>query len=164
MKKILFAAFTISIFLFSCTKDKDDGYVYSFVDQDLQGKIGGTAWNFVAGNADDAYGSEGEWSVHLYPEKPDTPCDWVWDVNYIMFNIPKKVGIYELNLSFTGDAVSHTATLYADDEDMNYVATQGAIEIISINDTASTITGRMDIRANSNNQVNGDFTITYCQD
>lgn len=161
MKKLIFAIATLTLIFVSCSKDEEKTNSYTFIDQNLQGKIGGNAWTFVAGNAEDSYFTEGNLSIDLYPSELDTPCGFIWDVDYVMFEIPKEVGIYELYFdlsSFDG----YTVTLFETEGTMNNIATEGAVEIISIDETSGTITGRMDVRADGDNQVNGNFTITYC--
>lgn len=151
----------------SCSKDDDDddvsGYQYSFIDQNLQGEIDGKAWVFVAGNAEESSFTEGHLSIDLYPEALDNPCDWVWDVDKIIFEIPAEEAIHELYFSW-GSEDAFTVTFVKDSVvPMNYIAIQGAVEIVNISEMDDTITCRMDVKIDDNTYANGNFSIALCE-
>ena len=149
------------MFNISCGDD-DAGPNYEFKDQILQGKIEGKTYQFKDGYFEESFFEEDKFSIQMYDvNEPDDACDvFSSDFVQVFFSIPKEVGLYKLkfNLStFTGQ----TATLYDPDESLNVIATEGAIEILTISETE--ITGRMDARADNRNFVNGDFSVISCQ-
>lgn len=162
MKKILFCLTAISIILASCSKDDDDPG-FSFVDQNLQGVIGGSNWTFVSGSGEDSFFTEGNLSIDLYPEQLETPCGFLIGVDKVMFDIPKEVGIHKLYLDLS-NGKGFTVTLLQAETMMNNIAIQGAVEIMSIDTASKKITGRMDVIADSENKVNGNFEVTYCME
>ena len=148
------------VMVLSCSKDKDDSdYSYSFKNQTLQGKINGVEWTFVAGNCDDSYADD-TYSADLYPAALEDPCDWAFENDRILMSIPTIVGLKELSFDFHDFENSYTVTLYATEGSLNTVATKGAVEVLSLTD--STLTGRMDVYADGDNYVNGNFTIQIC--
>lgn len=144
---------------------------YSFIDQDLQGTFSGEDWNFVSGTAE-LSSWDGDWDFTLYDVNytGDNPFDlWAYYGIYekkIMFSVPgsNTVGVYELQFSLTDSENNKTATFYDSIDGMNTIAGDGAIEIVSIDDVAKTITGRLHIWFGSdkgNYEVNGNFTVPY---
>lgn len=164
MRKLLLIIFTVSIVLISCSKDDiNKTNSYSFVDQNLQGKIGNTEWDFVAGNVslnswDDSY------FFKLYAGELEEPCSGLWDGDYVMFSGAIEPGIYELNWNLSDSENAFTVTLLEDaDIPMNNIATEGAVEIISVDLEAGILTGRMDVRSDDETFVNGNFTLSICE-
>ena len=66
-----------------------------------------------------------------------------------------------LKFDFNDLEGSRTVTLFDDEEVMNVIATEGAVEITSVTDTH--VTGRIDARADEDNFINGNFTVPLCQ-
>lgn len=158
------AMLSLIIVFFSCGDDDDDGPAYDFKDQIAQGTINGKSWTFESGRAEI---SNGELSIDLSADSESIPCEtFFFDGLIIFFYIDNETGTTELNFDLNDFDNSKTATFY-DPEDgesgLNIIATEGAIEILSITDTE--ITGRLDIRDGYDNSssVNGNFTIELCE-
>jgi len=160
LSKGLLALLTIGT-LISCGKD-DEGPAYEFIDQPLQGKIGGVDFMMKDGKVYEGFFEEDEWYVEIYGEnEPAAACDVeIAEKNYLFFNVPLEVGLYKLYFklsTFEGQLVN----LYdVEDDDSQNLASEGAIEILTISDTE--VTGRLDARFNNQNRVNGNFTVNFC--
>lgn len=148
--------------LVSCGDD-DDGPSYEFIDQNLQGEINGQTWSFVDGNAEISVFDDTKLSIELGAEELADPCD-VFGLSglTVFFSIANEVGLTELN--FTFDENGQTVTLYDPDGSQNFIATAGAVEILTITETE--VTGRIDARyeGEDGNSVNGNFSVTFCAD
>ena len=129
----------------------------AFLDQDVSGQIGGEDWTYLSGRA--SLDQDGEYSVSLFSEDTDTPCIHAgFDENKIICDLPDEVASFQLGLG------SLTVTLVEDRGDeapMNYIAATGTVEILEIGDTE--LVGRMDIEADDENWVNGNFTLPLCE-
>lgn len=141
--------------IFSC-KDDAETPSYSFKNQDASGKIGNVAWTYADGYADIF---EGEIDVDLFLTQDGAEgCDVSSvDGDRVFFYIPNEVGVHRLNLSLEDGL---TVTLFDDEEFMNYVAAEGAIEIVSVSDTE--VTGKIDARVDGETFINGNFTVSLC--
>jgi hypothetical protein len=148
--------------LVSCSDDEKTSS-YSFKDQDLKGKIGNVAWTFEDGFVE-VETIEGELMLdfRMFQDQDEDACDVLFaEGNEVFFDVPNEVGLYKLHLNLnTGEG--QTVTLFEDEGFMNNIATDGAVEILTITETE--VTGRMDVRFNKKNFVNGNFTIFFCQD
>jgi hypothetical protein len=154
MKK-LFLLFIV--ILIGCGKD-DPQPSYNFKDQTAAGEIEGVSWSFAEGTASD---NGVELSIDLMLDQPDAPCDvFIPDGDEVFFSIPNAVGLYKLKFSFKSGAVNQTATLFDEEETLNVICSEGAIEILMITDTE--VTGRLDIRSDKDNYINGNFTVALC--
>ena len=157
----------------SCKDDDADekNGGYSFKDQDLGGMIGGVLWTQRSGFAqEESYNGEEILGIDLVETvSSGEGCTmFMPEGDYVFFDVPNKVGLYELSINWDADLAnstekSRTVTLYdGDDKDkINYIATSGAIEILSISETE--ITGRIDARAEEGTYVNGNFTVALCK-
>jgi hypothetical protein len=154
-------ALAMIVTLMSCGKD-DEGPAYEFIDQPLQGKIGGVDFMMKDGKVEEGFFEEDGWFIEIYGEtEVADACDVeIAETNYLFFNIPLEVGLYKLYFklsTFEGQLVN----LYdVEGEDMQNLASSGAIEILSVSETD--VTGRMDARFNNQNTVNGNFTVAFC--
>lgn len=154
----------LSILIFSCGDDDDDGPAYDFKDQTATGSINGKSWTFVSGRADI---SDGTISIDLSADSDAVPCTtFSFDGPYIFFYIDNEIGVTELKFDFDDLDNSKTATFYDPDEGdfgLNIIAVEGAIEILSVSE--SEVTGRLDIRDGNDNSssVNGTFTVEICE-
>jgi len=84
------------------------------------------------------------------------PCNqFFFDQEQIFFSIPNQVGLYQL------DFQTQTVTFFVP-PGTNFIAAEGAVEILSIDSTNGIVTGRMDVTANENTFANGNFTLTFC--
>lgn len=77
----------------------------------------------------------------------------------MFFTVPNEVGLYKLSFDL-GSFSGQTVTLFDQQTVLNTIATTGAIEILTITDTE--VTGRVDARADKDNFVNGNFTVSFC--
>jgi len=148
-------------FLVSCGND-ESGPAYEFIDQPLQGKIGGVDFMMKDGKVEEGIFEEDGWFISIYGEDevPEACEVSSAEKNYLFFNVPLEVGIYKLYFklsTFEGQLVN---LFDIEDEDMQNLASEGAIEILSISETE--VTGRMDARFNNQNAVNGNFTVSFC--
>ncbi|WP_258104421.1 hypothetical protein [Marinoscillum sp. MHG1-6] len=161
MKQFKTAIFTLftAVVLLSCS-DEEKGPKYEFKDQNLQGKIDGQAYNYGEGTVD--FSTEGKMSFDLFSDQETTAaCDQFGFGDFVVafFTMKKNEGLVELVLDFNG-GTSQTVTLLNPDNFINYVTTEGAIEITSIAD--SVVVGKIDARMDENNYINGNFTATVC--
>ena len=130
------------------------GKKVKYQDQILTGKIAGVDWTLASGSASEAF-SDTEMSIDMFMEMDTNLCDFTSpDGNKVLFTIEKTVGEYELGL------LKQTVTMY--DGTTNFVAIKGAVEILSVDEVAGTVEGRMDIKADNDNFLNGNFTLTWC--
>lgn len=155
----IFMLFGIML-LTACGGD-DEGPSYSFLDQDTQGLINTKSWEVQSGIAQESVVTTGETSIDLTSSNLTNPCDdFSFGTNSVFFSAPNAVGIYELVFDFDDFSKSRTVTLFDASEVLNVIATEGAIEILTI--TSDEITGRIDARADGESFVNGNFTATVC--
>jgi hypothetical protein len=155
MKMVLrFVAFLIIATTFSCRED--EGPSINFIDQDALGKIDNASWEFADGYAGihDLGDGDVRVSVTLLLAQTDEGCDiFIPEGDMILFSVPNEIGLYKLGSN-------HTVTLFQETETMNFIATDGAVEILSI--TESMVSGRLDARYDSQTYVNGNFTVSIC--
>jgi hypothetical protein len=164
IKLIYLAASIIGIVLStSCSKDNAaKKSTYTFVDQEMQGKIGGEAWTLNAGKGEVSYFDTTRLSLNFYVEESADPCNEGLSGNMVMCSVPPKVGLYEFSFSFSGEGENQTATLYHLETSMNTIATEGAIEITLIDEENGIIKGRISAEVDDDDFVNGNFIISYC--
>jgi hypothetical protein len=160
MKK-LFIVFTVALVtlsLSSCSdddKNDDKGPGYTFKDQDASGEIDGTVWTYEEGFA--LVDNESNLQIKLYLPQNDFLCDEdMPDGSLAFFIVPNEVGVYKLTNDLTGFYVN-----LVDNDFGAHLAKSGAIEIVSITETS--VTGRMDVKKDENNYVNGNFTVDFCE-
>jgi hypothetical protein len=156
MKRTI-AIFILVMLAFSC-KDDDSGPGYNFKDQDAMGEIADVEWMYEDGYAEII---EGTVRVTLIREQNgETGCDiFLPEDDQVFFRVPLEDGLYKLSL---GGGDPRTATLFDDEETFNYLAVEGAIEIISVSDTE--VKGRIDATADQGeNFVNGNFRVPICK-
>jgi hypothetical protein len=146
---------------FSCGSDGgENGPGYEFIDQDAAGEIENEPWAYADGYAsinDDMI------SIDLVLPQDEEGCDMgIPEGSSVFFNVPNAVDLYKLKFNLSNPVGNQTVTLYLEDglNSVNYVATEGAIEILEI--TGSTVSGRIDARYDKNTYVNGNFTISIC--
>jgi hypothetical protein len=142
--KLLVIGLLPLIALISCAPG---GSGYNFIDQPLQGKIGGSAWQLDSGAASEPFADGNLW-ISLY------------DVggageDRVFFVTAKNVGLREF--SFGGEEV----TLIDMPGNNNMICYEGALDIQTIDPIGHVVTGRIDARFDADNYVNGNFTATY---
>ncbi|MEP1097104.1 MAG: hypothetical protein ABJG78_18465 [Cyclobacteriaceae bacterium] len=170
MKNHLKNAFTLLVsfsllFLVSCSKDDAaDGPGYEFIDQNAQGMIDGISFTFAVGTSEVRNDGE-DLSVDFYDvtEELTDVCGFFGfgDSVSVFFSIPNAVGVYELSFSLDNLEDGRTVTMFNPAKTLNILATEGAVEILSISDTE--VTGRIDARAGDGDAINGNFTLTICE-
>lgn len=165
-KPLSLLAILFCVFLFSCDNDDASDTLgvensYSFNDVSLQGKIDGKDWSLIDGYARKNPFDSSQFSLELLEETVEDDCPVLSGSNLprVFFSIPANVGLYELRLSSGGER-SQTLTLFEPSQTLNTIASQGAIEILTVAD--SQITGRIDARFDENNFINGNFLVTVC--
>jgi hypothetical protein len=151
MKKIFLLFIVVMI---GCGKD-DPQPTYKFKDQTAAGEIENVAWVFVEGKAE-VNGEE--LSIDLMLDQIEAPCDIFGfpEGDFVFFTVPSSVGLYKLSFGSN----SQTATLLESDEFVNIIISEGAIEILTITETE--VTGRLDLRFDNTNYINGNFTVDLC--
>jgi hypothetical protein len=142
----------LPLFLFfaACTSSSGSTSISS---QPLAGKIGGTAWTFVAG-ATNKFLSEGhtDFFAELYPATY-TACSGSGPTgNHAIVAIPKQTGDYEMNLQRNMTFVVGASN--------NLIATQGRIRVDTV--TADKVTGGLHGIYDGSNEIDGTFTLTVC--
>ncbi|MCF8374553.1 MAG: hypothetical protein K9H64_23245 [Bacteroidales bacterium] len=149
-------------FIISCGKDEDKP-AYTFLDQEMQGKIGGDDWTLVTGSADIDHWDSTLLSLDFYGVEITDPCNYYQPAgNKVICSVPNQVGLYELNFDLSSDNIQ-TVTLYHRASELNNAAIEGAIEITLIDTTNGLVQGRIDAKIDSEYFVNGNFTLIYCE-
>lgn len=163
VKSILkFQLVLIAALLFSCSDDDSEKKSsYSFKDQDLSGEIEGDSWTYEDGFVEEGtFDDEEILDISLFLAQEDPACaTFQREGDEVFFFVPNAVGLYKLSFdlsSFDGQ----TVTLLDEEEMLNVIATEGAIEILTITETQ--VTGRIDARSDGQNYVNGNFTVSFC--
>jgi hypothetical protein len=121
----------------------------------LTGKIGGTAWTFMAGETDSFLSTATTWYINLYEVPIDTPCSTgpSASTRSLILTVPKAVGTYPLSLSMT-------ETFYIHANNDNLGATSGSVQLVSSD--ATTVHGAAKFQFNADNTVDGQFTANIC--
>lgn len=159
--KYLFLIFSIGIL--SACGDDDDNITFEFIDQNLQGQIGGIEWELVAGKAQDFSINNDFLSMEMVGVAVVDTCQLsLPNTSRIFFEVPKQVGLYELKVGLQNPGLTQTVTFFVAAENQNYIASQGAIEILAIDLPNERVEGRLDARVDKRNFVNGTFGLVLC--
>lgn len=168
IQKVLVLIFTL-IILVSCENTDSSGSNYNFIDQPLQGKFSGADWTFVSGTAETGTFDTNEWDFDLYnityvTQSPFDTGAYPAPYKKLMFSIDKipETGNNILNFDFSNQDNIFTVTFYDTDTNLNTIAANGAVEILSID--ANNISGRMHVWSHgdeANFEVNGNFTVPH---
>ena len=134
-------------------------------DQVLQGTFNNKAFEFKSGSANIVSGDNEKLSITLISDLDTAICSFSSSVSRdrtVFFNVPNAAGKYPLQFS-TDLSSAQTVTMYDydDGKNRNYIASEGSIEIISI-DTSGFVEGKL-VAAIGDNQVNGKFSATFCK-
>jgi hypothetical protein len=163
MKAILKAFAVCVVTIAAGCGDDDNGPSYKFKDQNASGEIDNVGWAYEDGFVeidDDGSGGTQLW-IELTLAQSGEICSLVPEGDMVFFFVPNAVGVYKLKFDLSGNSDdSQTATLFDEDDFGNFIATEGAIEIISI--TATEVIGRIDARCDGESYVNGNFTVSFC--
>ncbi|MEO9871226.1 hypothetical protein [Ekhidna sp.] len=163
--KLSFVSLAFSVFLPACgDDDSDSGPSFDFIDQDLQGSIDGISFTSKGGFFDEGF-DEGTISIRLYDVSEEGDICEIFGNESVSASaiLPDEIGIHELFFdisSFSGIVVNLVNPNGEDGIPQNNLAFIGAVEILSISETQ--ITGRMDATLDSDNTVNGNFTVISC--
>ena len=157
-------SFFVVIISSSCSKDPESTNQYNFLSQDLSGEISGREWIYRSGNAfsfrNDS--SQQMLDIALYEHLSLDPCSYAFTGNDVLFIIPNKTGLYELQLNFSENENIQTLTI-TNDEQENMILSEGAIEIFSIDTVYNIMKGRIDAKYDNDNFVNGIFEVLLCE-
>jgi hypothetical protein len=124
----------------------------------MTGKVGGTAWTFMAGESDSFLSDATNWYLNLYDVAIDTPCSGgtpAAATRSLILKVPRAVGTYPLSLT-----MDRTETFYIVATNDNFIATSGSVQLVSSNTT--TINGAAKFQYNADNSVDGQFTANIC--
>ncbi len=132
-------------------------FPYNFQEQDVEGKIQSETWIYLDGLARTSLFSEDTLLLQLFNEDFGNPCSFLISEKGIRFTIPAQEGLYLLS---SIPQSYQTVTIY--DGANEFLALGGAIEIELIDKDAKIVKGKIDARYDSNNQVNGKFSIRFC--
>jgi hypothetical protein len=149
-------ALTVAIAFTSCGGDDDESPSFKFKDQDAQGKINNIAFAYADGFADV---DTDEIRVTLTLEQPEDICNSMPVGNTVTFHVDNEVKLSKLFLNLN-TWEGQTVTLYQEDGNGSFIATEGAVEILTITDTE--VTGRLDARLDSESFINGNFSAQRC--
>jgi len=160
------SALLTTLFITSCGKDDDEsGPSNEFIDQNLQGTIDGIPFNYGEGEAEltTNFDEEEVLSLDLFDSNEEITdiCEFFGfgDQVSVFFSITPEVGLYPLSFDLNSTS-GQTVTLFNPDGAVNIISSEGAVEILSISDTQ--VRGRIDARFDSETNVNGNFTATFC--
>lgn len=119
----------------------------------LAGKIGGQAWSLGTGETDSFLSNSTSFYVEMYSDTFTACSGSSTQQNYVFASFPLAAGDYPLNAQdFTANfSLGGTQTP---------AATSGHLVISSV--TSTTITGGINVSADSDNAIDGQFTVTIC--
>lgn len=171
---ILIALLGLAISFTACKKNDDtvtpSGYKVNYKNQPLQGEINGQAWSYVLGEANSYQWTAPEYA-HSFNITDTTDSDTCYaysnkrsriifsfdDLNAILTKVTNK-----LKFDFTADSKTVTFVYYESGSPINNIVTEGAYEILSVDTVTRLVTGRMDVKIDNDNYMNGNFTLKYC--
>ena len=126
----------------------------------LSGKVAGTSWTFQTGRVTVPSSSSGSYWVYMTNDNLSNACSSTYTgtssnptVFYARSEAP-TVG--ETELGWGTD--KGTATAY--DGSTNYILSTGKISIVTA--TTTEVTGKMYAKYDSDNEINGTFTLSRC--
>ena len=176
--KYLFASLLFGSFLiFGCDEtdsvDPTQDFQPDYQNQTLQGKINGVDWTAVNGTANSTQLGVSDTFSHLISvidTVVDTNCITSPTRSKLLFGFQDQsslvpLGEKKLKLDFGNLANNFTVTFVhfdAQGTPQNNIAVKGAYEIQTVDTVSKMITGRMDVRLDNDNFVNGNFSVRYC--
>jgi len=132
-----------------------DGGSATIAATPLSGKIGGQSWSLGTGETDIILSSSTHFDVSLYSDT-FTACSGSSSTDtYLNVGMPATPGDYAITLQ--GDATAN----FVVGGIQNLIPSSGHLMIDTV--TSTTITGGINVSFNSDNAVDGQFTITVCQ-
>jgi hypothetical protein len=133
------------------------GDSFEITEQPLQGQVGGESWSFVKGDTNAFLSDDDGYFATLFAADYEACGFSQAGGNRLILSIPTETGDYDLSLQ-------RNMTFVVDDDDgpQNLVATEGRIVVDEV--TATTITGGIHARFNGDNEIDGTFTVSVCED
>lgn len=128
---------------------------YTFKNQNLSGKIGGNNWTCAQGIFRKSSFDSTKFSVYLSSKIYSDSC-WNHSGTFVMGSIKNAIGLIHLG---NYDNI----TLYDSISSINYIASCGAIEVVTADTVAGIFSIKVDARLNDDNYLNGNFTLKICQ-
>jgi hypothetical protein len=138
-----------------CSSSGDGGGTAPIATTTLAGKIGGQSWTLGSANSDSFLSSGSpNFFVDMYSEASiacgGSPTNS--NENSFIANVPMTMGDYSLSLDLSATFVVGGS--------QNLIATSGHLAVTSV--SSSTVTGGLNVSYNSDNAIDGQFTITVC--
>ena len=161
--KIKYFILIFAVGILSACGDDENDITFEFINQNLQGQIGGIEWGLVAGKAQDFTTNNDFLSMEMVGVAVVDTCQLsLPNTSKIFFEVPKQVGLYELKVGLQNPGITQTVTFFVAAENQNYIASQGAIEILEIDLENELLEGRLDARVDNQNFINGNFCLVLC--
>lgn len=127
---------------------------WEVTDQPLQGMIGGASWTFRSGETDSFLSDETDFFASLYSEDYEA-CGYSWPEGAKMLaSVPLEPGEYDFGWSRNVTFVTGPGE--------NLISLDGGIVIDEV--TATTVSGGMVAEFDNDNYVDGNFTLTICEE
>lgn len=149
---------TILLSVNSCKKDnkeedQENTPAYNFLNQTAAGKINAVPWTFIGGTARQDYFEQSKMRIQMYSDT--AYCFGAPFTDGVIVTLPKSTGLYLFTSSQTGTIYQYPGTNLG-------VYEKGAIEILTYDTVQGIVTGRIDIKYDNDNYVNGNFSLIYC--
>lgn len=135
--------------------EEDEDEPPAFSDEPLAGVVGGAAWTFAGGDSD-SFLSDADSVFAVFSGAAFAACVDNVDGPQLLTSLPRAPGVVELGFS------SQQTVTFSPESGENLAATDGAIRIDEVSDTA--ISGAIVAEYDDDNAVDGVFTITVCVD
>ncbi len=177
LQNLFYLLVAATVFVYSCSDDDEvdpQEFQVNFKDHGLQGEINDSSFFYLDGFVTSKAGSGGV--LHVF-EILDTLVDTVNCIS-VVDTIRKIKFSYtdnntlvvagRTNLFFApGASPSDIVTVrffYYDEDTVSQtvVVSQGAYEILNVDTALNIIEGRMHVKEDGKNQMNGNFTLRYC--
>lgn len=133
------------------------GQDIEITDAPLAGVVAGANWEFAAGHTSAFLTDDDEFFAVLYDQAVE-PCSFGPQVSHLIVSVPMELGDHgfgpRLNMTFV--------EFEGDSTPLNLIATDGAISVLDI--TADTIVAGLHGIYDDDNEVDGMFEITICDD
>lgn len=159
MSKLKFLIPLIFLISVSCNKKETADLLdaippHSFKNQNLSGKAAGKDWNFKLGRV--MCNPPVLCFIRLFDSTIDQDtCATIGNFEILTeVPYPIKPGLYAVRPERRSFTTTDSATVVK-----GFV---GALEIISVNESSTLVTGRMDVRKDDQWNYNGNFTIKIC--
>jgi hypothetical protein len=149
-----------------------EGFKPDYRDQELQGKINGRTWTYVAGNVRRNFFDSAAYDFALTDSVDGDTCSlFLGDSGTVLFTVYRPsldTGTYSLHFKLNSDwKDNQTVTFfYVDGQGVsqNKIATQGAFHLAEVDSTSGLrVQGKMDVKFDGSNYANGNFTVKYCR-